>query len=243
MKGGSTTIPTILGDIRSFIVAGHQNFPLAIAGTFLILGLMTANYAMLFILVGFLIITPVLSMILNGIMDSLTTFFPSISSITQIKRNDICDIIIGFPSTAQSGMKIGFTSIWLSMMSFIMSYILFNAVELLNIKTEYPKDVTPEDKEVIDSKASRRTTQAIISIAMIAILMFIILLMRIRNGCETIVGGVVTIGIFGTLGFYWYQLLSAVGNNRLSDIFGIANRLMSPDSMLNAPVACLPESN
>jgi hypothetical protein len=41
------------------------------------------------------------------------------------------------------------------------------------------------------------------------------------------------------LGFAWYYLLSVVGDDRLSDVYGIANRLMTSSALSNAPYACL----
>jgi hypothetical protein len=55
----------IISDIRVFLYGGVLTLPLTIAGTLSILGLFTANYAVLFFLVGFLILTPLAASILN----------------------------------------------------------------------------------------------------------------------------------------------------------------------------------
>jgi hypothetical protein len=46
--------------------------------------------------------------------------------------------------------------------------------------------------------------------------------------------------IFGLLGVSWYKLLSMTGQDRLSDLFGIANRLLPPTAVANGPIACIP---
>ncbi len=60
------------------------------------------------------------------------------------------------------------------------------------------------------------------------------------TGCETKTGGVITILAFSSLGYGWFKLLSSVGQDRLSDIFGIANRLLAPSALKNGPIACIP---
>jgi hypothetical protein len=51
---------------------------------------------------------------------------------------------------------------------------------------------------------------------------------------------VLTCITFFTLGYSWYLLLSSVGEDRLSDLFGIANRLLPPAAIQNKPIACIP---
>ena len=55
----------IISDIRVFLYGGIATLPLTIAGTLSILGLFTANYAILFFLLGFLILTPLSASIIN----------------------------------------------------------------------------------------------------------------------------------------------------------------------------------
>jgi hypothetical protein len=62
----------------------------------------------------------------------------------------------------------------------------------------------------------------------------------LNEGCEKWIGALLTAAGFGTAGYYWYDLLSKVGQGRLSDIFGIANRLLAPSAIQNGPIACVP---
>jgi hypothetical protein len=48
----------LLTDIHVLLRSGMTSLPLTIGGTMLLLGLCTANYAILFFLVGFLILVP-----------------------------------------------------------------------------------------------------------------------------------------------------------------------------------------
>ena len=66
------SLKTIIEDINVFIIGGIRSMPHTISGTMLLLGLFTANYAMLFFLLGFLVLTPIAQSILNA---GLTTDF------------------------------------------------------------------------------------------------------------------------------------------------------------------------
>jgi hypothetical protein len=66
---------------------------------------------------------------------------------------------------------------------------------------------------------------------------------RFYSGCENMFGLLLTAGVFGYVGYNWYKLLASVGQDRLSDLFGIANRLLPPSAIQNKPIACLPIPN
>lgn len=242
MQRGGTSLMTWASDIKSFLLAGYLNLPLALAGTLLIIGLMTANYAIIFLLFGFIGVVPVVTIVLNILFEFLRSILPaSIGDLFAANRSQMCDLIIAFPSSSTSNVpSTAAVTTWMSMMTFVLSYLLFNAVELLQRKPEYPPMASDEEKKKIDQGASTRVTQAMLSIVMISILALVLYFTRIRSGCETILGSLITLGIFSSLGYSWFKMLSSVGEDRLSDIFGIANRLLSPEATSNAPVACLP---
>ena len=50
------TLKGIISDLHVFLYGGFRSLPLVMGGTMLILGLFTANYAILFLLLGFLLI-------------------------------------------------------------------------------------------------------------------------------------------------------------------------------------------
>jgi hypothetical protein len=91
-------------------------------------------------------------------------------------------------------------------------------------------------------KTVTRKTQAIISLATIVVFILIVLKTRYDGGCEGVLRILGASVIGGLLGVGWYSLLREVGQDRLSDLFGIANRLLPPSALANKPLACLPES-
>ena len=235
------TISGLFNDVRNFIYAGFQSFPLAIGGTLLLFGLMTANYAMLFFLIGYLILVPSLSYSLNILIDYISSRYETSKDWFKIKETDLCSIVHPFGSgrsISRTPETISmFSNTWLAMAVFFLSYMLFNAIALNSL----PQPANMADTSISD-KVSHRKVQSMISIVMIVLFTAFLLYTRIRySGCVTTGSAIWTVLIYGSLGFGWYKALSAIGQNRLSDLFGIANRLLSPDALKNEPVACIPD--
>jgi hypothetical protein len=240
------SLRNIVSDIRIFLYGGLLTLPLTLAGTLSILGLFTANYAVLFFLVGFLIITPLASSILNFALGTLTAgtgYNPF-----RAKTGDVCKLVIPFttltPSANSSGSATEGTvvsSAYVSMMAFFIGYILTNGLELYNRQAEDTTlTVQTSSASDINSKVTNRKTQALLAIISTVVVAIIIFGMRYSSGCESMLGISLTSVIFGYMGYGWYKALSKVGQDRLSDLFGIANRLLPPSAITNAPIACVP---
>ena len=237
----------IISDIRIFLYGGILTLPLTIAGTLSILGLFTANYAILFFLLGYLVLTPSVAYGINIALDAIF----SGRKFNPFKANygDVCKVVIPF-----SQLPIGssnnkcpseetvVSSSWVAMVAFFIGYIFTNGIELYNRET--PVDttltVTTTDASDLDKKVTKRKTQAII--AMISTLVFALIALGFRyySGCESMLGMILTTFAFIFAGHGWYKALSAAGQDRLSDLFGIANRLLPPSAINNAPIACIP---
>jgi hypothetical protein len=201
-----------------------------------ILGLFTANYAMMFFLVGFIIAIPILSKLLNLGADALVLAFDL--DMFKTKSSDICNVVIPYstianPSKVENQNVLCTTSF--AMTCFFLGYILTNAVEL------YKRAPNPGADQ---TKVSNRTSQAVLSIASIVVFAFIVIGFRKYAGCEPTVGLILGTPLFGTLGYVWYTILSAISDGRLADLFGISNRIL-PASATNEdrPVACFVDPN
>jgi hypothetical protein len=237
------SLKDIISDIRIFLYGGIRTLPITLAGTLLILGLMTANYAILFFLIGFLIVTPVFASANNLFMDFIVEtlekdWFKTTSA-------DVCKIVIPYTTSSKNSPtpvpETVFSSIWTAMTIFFTSYVFTNGLELYNRQSaDSTIEVVTSDQSDIDTKVAARTSQAIISMISVVIFAFIVIGFRYYSGCETVGGIFWTTIIFGFLGNVWYSLLSRVGQDRLSDLFGIANRLLPPSAITNQPIACIP---
>jgi len=239
----------VLSDIRTFMYGGVATLPVTIAGTMLILGLCTANYAMLFFLIGYLIGVPLISFGLNFGLENLLNinFFKNgvIYNAFKAKKTGQCGIVVDYTADPKND-DVVVTSIWMSMVTFFIGYLLTNAFQLHSRETEdttirinqqpaTDRNPTPD----LSNKVTNRKTQAIIAIISIIVFAVAVIGIRIYGGCDRIAGTVLGGAIFGGLGLGWYILLSLTGHDRLSDLFGIANRLLPPSAIENKPIACV----
>jgi hypothetical protein len=250
------SLKDILSDIKLLFTNGLRLFPLSIASTMLFIGLFTANYAMLFFLIGFLILSPGVVWFINF----ATEFIYNKTGWTTpyiIRDTSLCRIAIPFTTLNQNNKpeagipETVVISKWLGMTLFFFGYIIMNGVKFC--LKEPLKDELPglkESSESFDSKVLTRKMQGSLSVIASALLLIFILYMRCRTGCESFKNQATTlehylfIGACMTLlcgmGVGWYYALSSVGEDRLSDLFGIANRLLLPTAFKDKPMACLP---
>ena len=230
-------IPTIAKDITTFFYGGVANLPLVIAGTALILGLMTANYAMLFFLFGFIILVPISTSIVNIATEFILKIL-GFGDYFMIKPNDLCNLVIPFASAATTSTpQFVFSSLWMAMVSFFLGYMFANALALMGREVDAPDD----QKEKAAKQANVRKSQAMTSILSIVLAGVVFMAIRLLYAsCDRLAGAIPTVLLFGGFGFIWYKALASVGQDRLSDLFGIANRLLAPGALANQPVACMP---
>jgi hypothetical protein len=234
------SLKNIIADIRIFLYGGISTLPLTIAGTLSILGLFTANYAILFFLLGFLIIAPLTATIINLLGGAL---FGG-SNIFKAKTGEVCNVAIPFttlknPVGIYEGTVI--SSSWMAMIAFFIGYLFTNGIELYSRESDDTTiTVTSTSTSDLNTMVTNRKSQAIVAMASIIVFALIVFAFRYSSGCESIVGMILTSIIFIFTGYGWYKALSKVGQDRLSDLFGIANRLLPPSAITNAPIACIP---
>ena len=235
------SLKDIVSDIRIFLYGGILTLPLTIAGTLSILGLFTANYAIMFFLLGFLVLTPLTATIIDKVLTSLLvgkSFNPF-----KGKTGDICKVIIPYSTLpAASGEDISVISTkWTAMVAFCVGYIFTNGLELYNRETiDTTINVKSSSASDLNTMVTNRKSQAIIAMISVIVFALIVFGFRFYTGCESTLGMILTTFGFIFMGHGWYKALSKVGQDRLSDLFGIANRLLPPSAINNAPIACVP---
>jgi hypothetical protein len=234
-----TTLKDIFSDIRVFLYGGIATLPLTLGGTMLILGLFTANYAMLFFLLGYLVAVPFLAWAINKFIGGLLP-----QSLIGANRTDICNLVIPYTTlTIPTGTvkENVLSSEYVAMISFFVGYIFTNALELFNRDSpDMEIDVNTNTNSDIHPKITNRKSQAVIAMITVIVFGLIVLGLRLYSGCESTFGWIITTLAFILAGSGLYQGLSAVGQDRLSDLFGIANRLLPPSAINNGPIACIP---
>ena len=157
---------------------------------------------------------------------------------------DVCKLIIPFGSDPKNSINESETVIssqWMAMSSFFIGYVICNALQLYKNDVTGSATLNVPDAPDTQMKINKRRSQAMFALVSIAIFGLIVLGFRwYTTGCDKGIGIILTGAGFGAAGYYWYQLLSEVGQGRLSDIFGIANRLLVPSAIKNGPIACMP---
>jgi hypothetical protein len=228
------TLNDVVSDIRIFLYGGMTTLPLTIAGTMLLLGLFTANYAMMFFLLGYLLLSPLATIILNLLLPP-NTLFPDVPSRCQLTYHN--------QKAADSASGGPLTTTWMSMVSFFLGYMINNASQLLSRESPDESLLVTSDGATISKKILNRKSQALMSLISIVVFSIVVIYFRYSTGCDSLLGIILTLVLSGTTGFVWYSILSLIGQARLSDLFGIANRLLPPSAVQNQPIACMPVSN
>jgi hypothetical protein len=235
-----SSLKDIISDIRNFLYGGVRTLPLTLAGTLIVLGFMTANYAILFFLIGFLILTPIASQLLNFIAEK--TPLTNVHWF-KVPTSDVCNVTIPYITNInkKSTFEFKFTSLWIAMFAFFSGYLATNAIELYkrpSVESSISVDSTTDSN--ISEKVTNRTSQALTALISICVFYLIIIITKYYSGCESIISLIITSLLFGMFGLGWYKALSSIGEDRLSDLFGIANRLIDLGKINNPPVACIP---
>jgi len=253
MEFVKTNLFTVISDIRYFLLTGIKTLPLTLGSTLLFVGLMTANYPMLFFCGGLLVLLPALVFVVN----TLASLFSPTWFMTGMDRN-VCNVVTAYDGIDKIAFNTNrqfrdvFTSYWITMTSFFVGYMSFNAFKLYTKEAMPTVGTTdnngnPTDPEAASKAAmgaSNRKTQAAIAWVSLAILLVVVGVIRtfyFTEACD----GPLSLSVGIALGLFtgggWYYLLSRVGEDRLSDLFGIANRLMIPMALSDRPYACFPQ--
>ena len=241
-----TKLIDILLDIKLFIYGGIISLPLALAGSFLVIGLCTCHYGILFFLLGFLVIVPLIVYIIDlfflnsnkNILNQCNLVYPFGSAGHNINQLNVS-------SESSESSKYSIVSYWTAMVSFFFGYILMNAIKLYTMDTKVDS-MEIASNEINDTKVNNRKYRSIISMIMIIVIGISIFSIRafmmkceMNNMTEKVIY-FVTIFSFIGVGILWYYMLSKIYNGKMSDIFGISNRLLPPAAINNDPIACLP---
>ena len=225
----------IISDLHVFLYGGIRTLPITLAGTMVILGLFTANYAMMFFLAGMIIVVPIISVILNKLADLLMV--TTGVELFKVKTSDVCDFVIPY-STIKNPSKLEFVNIFcttsFAMICFFIGYIMTNAVELYKKKPEQGVD---------PAKVTKRTSRAVLAMASIAVFTIIVLGYRVASGCEPLIGYILGAPIFALIGYGYYSAISSPMDGRLADLFGITNRILPSSATTDKPIACIIDPN
>jgi hypothetical protein len=138
---------------------------------------------------------------------------------------DSCSLL----PVVRGGTYNSFPSMWTALTFFFCTYILVNAAQIYTQKPAVAASAT--------IPVQQRKGTGLISMLAVLILLVMLVISRMRTGCETWYG-MLTGGILGGLvGIAWWYILDACGSNVLPDIHGVMLGLTAGITKGN-PQAC-----
>jgi hypothetical protein len=212
----------LLADVRSTIILAFKALPLLLISFIGFLAVGLCNLSLFVLFLGHAIIVPILTEACHSIPNTGALMTP----------NDISQLVPLIPTTGASySSPINSSpSYWMAHVSFFFGYILMNAISIYNM---------PAEKNAIEWMITSRKTRAVTIITTTVILWVLFAYMRYSfTGVETFGGIALAMVLLGGAGVGWYYLASALGA-RNSDIFGIAQSMMSQNSGNAKPVTCV----
>ena len=221
---------SLIKDLRSMLMQSFVSLPLIIIGWIFFMGITQGNIAFMILSLGHIFIVPIVTIMSNTIIEFILKQLeylsgsPSLSGFFTVPNADVCNLI---PGSMDSTVPL----IWVAP-SYWMAHIIFFSVFLLtnSIYVHSMPSAQGADKE----KVERRKTQVMISSGLTLITFIAFIVMRYMfSGCETVGGILVSLPIFGSLAFGWYQLVRSC-SIKDSDVFGIVQGI-KPESMKDDP--------
>jgi 4-hydroxybenzoate polyprenyltransferase len=225
----SVAIGDFICGIQQTVAEGFRSLPAILGAMLLILSATEANYNVLFFFFGFWIFTPLITLLLNGLLELFFSWakFDQVFWAPEFSGSATCSIFttkLGEISNPISTVP----SFWLSMMIFFFTYLFMNALQL------YERDPAQGSNDV---QVKARKFKAATSMAILILVTIMIIWLRYSlTACETALGvGVSAICGIGA-GYTWFTFMSRCGLGRLEDVFGVAASIV-PVRM--DPIACV----
>jgi len=201
-------------------------FPNTIIVTLFFIGIAMGKLAWIFVAIGGLLVT-LLTLVVQHIFLKavpVTLGIPGENSAVI----EACSIL----PIAEGGTYSAVPSLWVSLSSFIATYIFVNAA---NIYSQAPARVNRNKLAV-----QQRKGMGFISMIAAALLFIFLLVPRYWTTCETILGIVTGLFLGIGSGWLWWEILNACGSDVYPDIHGVMIGL-KPGSLHTNPVACAPK--
>jgi hypothetical protein len=141
---------------------------------------------------------------------------------------EMCSIL-----PAASGAYLTLPSLWMTMTSFFVTYILTNASVVYSTA---PAQATSTALPVLQRKGV-----GLISMLAVTLLFLFVAVPRFMTGCETVAGSLTGVGLGAVLGWAWWSVLNAGGPDVYPDIHGVMAGL-KPGALHKSPMACRPKT-
>lgn len=208
------------------ILTTANYFPTAVGTTFAVGGLATGRMPWVITAVGMICLGAIL--IATHLALGKAAFLTSVKdALSGAHVLEMCSVT---PIPGATGTYFSFPSMWVALTSYVLMVIVMSASV---VATANP---TTASKEALP--VQQRKGVGTLSLLAAIILFLFLLLLRVRTGCETIVG--VLLGILFGAGFgaIWWTIMRS-GGPAVWDVHGVMLGTQ-PGSLRTGPLACLP---
>lgn len=209
------------------LLSAANYFPTAIGVTLGVGGLATARMPWVITALGMAVLGTL--MIAFHMLLGKTPLKSIPSELTGRRIYEVCSLA-PLPGSTDEDAYFSVPSMWVTLTTFVLMVIMLSAG---NVATKNP---TAASKEALP--VQQRKGVGTLSLLAAVILFLFMLILRVRTGCETIVGILVGIAIGIGFGVAWWSIMR-VGGPAVWDIHGVMLGTQ-PGSLRTGPLACLP---
>ena len=213
----------ILAQTRGILILAFKALPLLLISFIGFLAIGLGNLSLFLLFIGHATLVPLATELLHLVFNK---------SGSLITSNDISQLVPIIPTSGASyNAPVNvMPTYWMAHISFFFGYILTNAVSIYTL---------PPQKQAADWMIISRQTRAATLIGASVISFLTLSALRFYlTGSETVAGILLATTVLGGLGAFWYYIASLCGA-RNSDIFGVAQQMMSKDSSQDKPMTCV----
>jgi hypothetical protein len=207
------------------ILTTANYFPTAVGTTFAVAGLATGRMPWVIAAVGMMALGAIL--IATHLVLGKTPLNDIKDALSGAHILEMCSVT---PIPGVAGTYFSIPSMWVTLTSYILMVIVMSASV---VATANP---TTASKEALP--VQQRKGVGTLSLLACIILFLFLLLLRVRTGCETIIGILVGIVLGVGFGGAWWAIMRT-GGPAVWDIHGVMLGTQ-PGSLRTGPLACLP---
>ena len=214
---------SLLTTVRTTILLAFKALPLLLISFIGFLALGLGNLSLFMLFIGHALAVPLATELLH---------LGTKSRGELVVSNDVATLVPLSPTTGVSyNTPVNILpTYWMAHISFFFGYLLMNAISI--------SLVTPE-KGAADWMVISRKTRATTLIVSIVFLFFLTAFLRLYlTGMDTWKGIGLAMVVLGGVGMGWYKLAEVCGTAN-SDIFGIAQKMVTQDTGNKKPVTCV----
>ena len=209
--------------VRTTILLAFKALPLLLISFIGFLALGLGNISLFMLFIGHALAVPIATEALHAGTKSRGEL---------VLPNDVATLVPLSPTTGVSyNTPVNMLpSYWMAHISFFFGYILMNAISISLMSSE---------KGAADWMIISRKTRATTLIVSTVVLFFLIAFLRFyMTGIETAAGISLAMVVLGGVGMGWYKLAEVCGASA-SDVFGIAQKMVTQGTGDKKPVTCV----